>query len=83
MKQWYESSDNIRGIPLTQYVASWYRAGCDGYSNYRRAIQWLQSLNINGASLSDAEIKTIAECIDNGKLELEESAKNFSEFNLK
>lgn len=77
MKQWYEASDNIRGIPLTRYVASWYLAGCDGDGNYRRAVQWLRSLIINGASLNDDEIKIIAECIDNGKLELEESAKKF------
>ncbi len=75
MKPWYLLSETVAGIPVTRYVASWYLAG--GRRDYVSVKKWLASLDINGHKLTDDEIKAIAECIDNGSFELQETAKNF------
>ena len=75
MKRWYNLSEEICGIPVTRYIASWYRMGG---KPYRDEIEdWLESLEINGKKLTNDEIVMIAECATIGKLELETSAKNF------
>jgi len=75
MKPWYAMSESVRGIPMTRFVASWYIGG--GYQNIHQVRKWLKSLIIDGEQLTDEEIEVIAQCIVNGKLELESSAKRF------
>ena len=75
VKPWYLASETVRGIPITRYIASWYRV--DGKCYYEKMKRWLKSLNIDGKPLSDEEIKLIIDCAKNGKLELEETAKRF------
>lgn len=66
----------IKGIHATRFIMSWVREGGKlghlggGYSEFN---EWLKSLG-----LSDEEIKDIMEIAQNGKLELEISAKKFT-----
>lgn len=75
MKPWYAMSEDVNGIPITRYIASWYRAG--GGKGVQSIRAWLSTLIINDRPLTDEEIETIAECAVTGKLELEASAKRF------
>ena len=75
MTPWYLTSETIKNIPITRYIASWYIAG--GNRSIHRIREWLKTLIIDGEHLSDDEIELIAECAVNGKLELEGSAKRF------
>ena len=75
MTPWYAMSKDIRGIPVTRYVASWYIGG--GKRSINQVRKWLATLIINGEHLSGEEIEELAQCIVNGKLELEVSAKRF------
>lgn len=67
----------IRGIHATRYIASWGKAGGHfgrrdlGRFDFRR---WLESLG-----LTKDEVQHIYNLLDNGKLELENSAKVFME----
>lgn len=74
-KFWFNASDDVRGIPLTRYVASWYAAG--GRQDRHKVEAWLRSLVINGSHLTEEEIELVASATVNGKLELEELAKQF------
>lgn len=74
-KVWYEASEDINGIPLTRYIASWYIAG--GKRNIHAIREWLRTLVINGRNLTEDEVQLIADCTVSGKLELEESVKAF------
>ena len=70
----------IEGIHVSRYIASWIKAGgeyCD--SVFRK---WLESLVINGFHLTNADISYIVNYAQNGKLELEDSAKTFIESGL-
>lgn len=77
----------IRGIYATQYVASWVKTGgqlgghiyIKGklYSDIQLFRQWLETLIINDGKLTEDEIRIIINLADDGKLELEESAKRF------
>lgn len=75
VKPWYLASEDVRGIPVTRYIASWYRVG--GKCYYGKMKEWLKSLNIDGEPLTDEEVTLIVDCAKNGKLELEETAKKF------
>ena len=75
MKPWYSASEEIRGIPLTRFVASWYIAG--GERSVPKMWDWLSSIEIDGEHLTNEEIDLIVQCATNGKLELEESAQDF------
>ncbi len=75
MNLWYMASDEVRGIPITRYVASWYIAG--GKHSPVQVREWLKSLIINDEHLNEDEVALLFECILNGKLELEESVKRF------
>lgn len=75
MKFWFNASDDVRGIPLTRYVASWYAAG--GRQDRNKVEAWLRSLVINGSHLTEDEVVLVAEATVNGKFELQESAKRF------
>lgn len=78
----------IHGIEATRYIASWARVGGDlDDCDYRMGIehpfgQWLRSLTFrckNGESvhMTEDEVKSIIFLASNGKLELQENAKNF------
>lgn len=78
----------IRGICTSRYVASWIKSGgtMKRYINktdpkHRRIesyfADWLRTLVIDGGHLTEEEVRYIANYADNGKLELESSAKNF------
>lgn len=75
MKRWYELSGFLHGIPVSRYISSWYIAGGD--DDFQKVMKWLKSLIINGEKLDDEEINELAQCIVNGMLELQESAKEF------
>ena len=75
VKPWYLASETVKGIPITRYIASWYRVG--GKCYYDKMEEWLKSLNIDGKPLTDDEVMLIVECAKNGKLELEVTAKRF------
>lgn len=75
VKPWYLASETVKGIPITRYIASWYRVG--GKNHYEKMEEWLKSLNVDGQPLTDDEVVLIVECARNGKLELEVTAKRF------
>jgi hypothetical protein len=68
----------INGIFASRFIMSWIRSGGTfnrngGYSIFSK---WLKSLN-----LSDEDVNYIVNLAENGKLELEESAKAFIQTN--
>lgn len=63
----------IEGIYYSRFIASWYNSG----GGKRGFKLWLGQLTINGRKLTTEEIREIEEFRCNGKLELEENAKNF------
>lgn len=74
---------SVRGIHVSRYVASWAKAGGTltlsartGRSAFRN---WLSTLTIDGACLTENEIQQICNYASNGKFELETSAKMFLE----
>ena len=73
---WYEASVEVKGIPVTRYVASYYVGG--GKQNYDMASKWLSTLTIDNQKLTEDEIRLVADCIVNGKFELQESIKEFA-----
>lgn len=68
------------GIHATRIIMSWVRAGgtfsCvgDGYDDFR---EWLNTLMIDDEPLSDKDVDHIVNLAQNGKMELEYSAKKF------
>lgn len=75
MAEWYSMSEKVRGIPVTRYIASWYRSGG---TNYRSELaDWLRTLVVDGEPLTNEEVDLIADCATIGKLELELSAKKW------
>ena len=67
----------IEGIYISRFIASWQKAGGNCRKDYGLFKEWLGSLIINGRHLTDGEIHDILLIADNGKLELELSAKMF------
>ena len=69
----------VKGIHISRYIMSWARVG--GPLNYRGKGytfgEWLETLEIDGSKLSEEEIHDIMFIAQNGKLELEESAREF------
>lgn len=73
----------VRGIHMSRYVASWIKSGgtfdwnlLDGEVEFKA---WLGTLIIDGEHLTEEEKQQICNYADNGKLELETSAKMFLE----
>lgn len=75
IRPWYLASILVHGIEITRYVSSWYIGG--GTQSYHKAKEWLRTLTINGEALSEEEVTLIADCIVTGKLELQDSVKDF------
>lgn len=71
----YKNKKSHNGINYSRYIASWRREGGDinGYLFER----WLREQE----QLTDEEIQDIMFLIDNGKMELERSAREFMERN--
>jgi len=70
----------INGIHVSRYIISWVKSGGKLYINRRynyRFIEWLRSLNINGRHLTEEELDYIYRFASNGKLELENQAREF------
>lgn len=70
----------IKNIHASRYIMSWVRVGGtltrNGLKQYDDFRNWLKSLPLN---LSDEEVNDIVYLAQNGKMELEFSAKNFIE----
>lgn len=66
----------IEGIYISRFIASWQAAG-NCRKDYGLFREWLKTLIINGRYLTDDEIHDILFIADNGKLELEMSARKF------
>ena len=68
-------NEMIRGIHATRFIASWSKVGGD-FSHHRKGRndfeKWLKSLGLN-----DDEVRFIINLATNGKLELENSAREF------
>lgn len=73
--KWYEASMMVRNIHITRYVASYYIGG--GIQSYPLAKKWAKQLIIDGSNLTEDEASLIADCICNGKLELQDNIKIF------
>jgi hypothetical protein len=67
----------IEGIYISRFIASWQKAGGNCRKDYPLFKEWLESLVINGRHLSDKEVRDILLLADNGKVELEMSARAF------
>ncbi len=68
------------GIFYSQFVASWFSAyhGDNIRSKgYRKMVEWLMSLIINGKQMDNKTAREIADMAYNGKFELEEHAELF------
>ena len=71
----------VRGIHISRYIASWMKSG----GTFDRSPwcgeiafkAWLGTLVIDGEHLTEDEKRQICNYADNGKLELETSAKLF------
>ena len=74
MWNWKNNMDGKYGIPYSRYVASWYNAG--GRRNYLHIKAWLKDLG-----LEEDDCANVADMATNGKLELEEHARNFLKSN--
>ena len=78
----FENKD-IEGIYISRFIASWQEAGGNCRKDYGLFEEWLETLIINGRHLTDEEIHDILFIANNGKLELELSAKMFLKKNAK
>ena len=67
----------IEGIHISRFIASWQEATGNCRKEKGLFREWLKSLVINGRYLTDGEVHDILFVADNGKLELEMSAKAF------
>lgn len=67
------------GIYATRFIASWLRMGGtlkfgEDYDDFRG---WLETLKVDGNPLSEQDVNHIVDLAQNGKLELEVSAKQY------
>jgi hypothetical protein len=81
--------EKIKNIHISRYIASWYRSGggriYPAYftrdprykSGAKTFAGWLKTLVIDGEHLTDEEVQRICSFANNGKLELEDSAKEY------
>lgn len=71
----FVTKNMVHGIPTERFIASWYIAG--GKNDRPKIEKWLQSITIDGKHLNEDEVDRLAAAITNGKMELEESARDF------
>ena len=76
MDRWENKAVDGAGIFYSRVIASWMRAhyGIGTDPDFR---EWLRTLKINGQPIPESVIDEIVFLKDNGKLELEESARRF------
>ena len=67
----------IEDIYISRFIASWQKGGGNCRKDYGLFKEWLESLVINGRHLTDKEVHDILLLADNGKMELEYSAREF------
>ena len=66
---------SFEGIYYSRFIASWINAtGCEIDYRFKR---WLATLTINGKSIPQEVIRDIYNFGTNGKMELEQSARNY------
>lgn len=76
-------NEEIKGINISRYIASWYNAGGSSIRVYApKFAEWLQSITFiaddeENKHLSKDEIKRIVYFATNGKMELEDLAEIF------
>ena len=81
----FENKVSSQGIYYSQYIASWVKSGGNfdkeilAESGYIVDIVWLGEFRgwLRSIGLPENEVYEIAKLADNGKLELEESAKAY------
>ena len=76
MDRWVNKAVDGAGVFYTRIIASWIRMKY-GTRDTKDFKEWLRTLKINGKPLTDEMINDICFLKDNGKLELEESARDF------
>lgn len=69
----------IRGIHVSRYIASWRKATWETEAIERQSDfpKWLSHLIIDGEPLLPEEIRFIRNFAENGKMELEQNAKDY------
>lgn len=67
----------IRGIHKSRYLASWLKANNGCAFKPWKFMEWLSTLEIDGEKLTGEEIREIVNFSTDGKLELEDHARNF------
>lgn len=83
----YFENKLFEGIYYSRFILSWVNAG-GNFKEHKKIVggtkrqlwlfrDWLKSLIINGKELPEDVIGEIVEIASNGKLEFEESAKEF------
>lgn len=76
----FENKTLGAGYYYSRFIASFYRSGGDpkNYRGGKKSLEaWLRTLTIDGKPLSEDDIGSIIFLAENGKLELETSAKAF------
>ena len=83
MKDDFENK-TFQGVHYSRFIASWTKAiirnppsGIDKYDTPARFEAWLSTLSVCGRRIPYSVRKEILFLYENGKLELEESAKEF------
>ena len=68
----------ILGVHMSRYIASWILAGgsLDRHGIFMMC-KWLKTLTVNGEHLTDEDIHDIRRFAESGKLEFQNSAKEF------
>ena len=78
---WNWKNNLANDLEYSIYVASFVK-GCSRMGikpSYRLCMEWLSSLTVNGAKLSEEDKRGICNMLDNGKLELQEHCEKFLE----
>lgn len=68
-------TNEVLGISIEQFVASWYMAG--GYPVRDKVEAWLESIEIHGQKLTEDQVQRVATAVVTGKCELQQFAKPF------
>lgn len=76
---WNWKNNLANGIEYSRYCASFAGecASIGVYPTYRLCMEWLETLTVNGKPLSEDDKRGICNMLENGKMELEENAREF------